>query len=140
MALQIREREVEGIVILGMDGRLVLGYEASGLRKRLLGYINDEKVNVILDLKDVEFIDSTGLGTLVMAHSSMKQAGGAAKLLNLSKRHIELLILTRLTTLFEVFDDEADAVNSFFPDREIKRFDILQFVKSTNDNEKERES
>jgi anti-sigma B factor antagonist len=137
MALQIREREVEGIEIVELDGRLVLGYEASGLRKRLLGFINEEKVNVILDLKEVEFIDSTGLGTLVMAHSAMKQAGGAAKLLNLSKRHIELLILTRLTTLFEVFDDETDAINSFFPDREIKRFDILKFVQDTGGRDKE---
>ncbi|HEX4227419.1 MAG TPA: STAS domain-containing protein [Bryobacteraceae bacterium] len=139
MGLQIREREVEGIAILGLDGRLVLGYEASGLRKRLLGFIDEARVNVILDLKAVEFIDSTGLGTLVMAHSAMKQAGGAAKLLHLSKRHIELLILTRLTTLFEVFDDETDAINSFFPDREIKRFDILQFVKS-RDSQQEEES
>jgi anti-sigma B factor antagonist len=137
MALQIRERDVEEIVIIGLDGRLVSGYEASGLRKRLLGLINEGKVNVILDLKECEFIDSTGLGALVMAHSTLKQAGGAGKLLHLSKRHIELLIVTRLTTLFEVFEDETDAINSFFPDREIKRFDILQFVKTAGTPEPE---
>lgn len=137
MALQIREREVEGIAIVELDGRLIVGYEASGLRKRLLGFVDEDRVNVVLDLKGVEFIDSTGLGTLVMAHSTMKQAGGAAKLLHLSKRHIELLILTRLTTLFEVFEDEADAINSFFPNREVKRFDILQFVKGTERPEQE---
>lgn len=131
MALQIREREVEGIAIIDLDGRLVVGYEASGLRKRLLGMIDEARINVIIDLKEVEYIDSTGLGTLVMAHSALKQAGGAAKLLHLSKRHIQLLILTKLTTLFETFDDEADAVNSFFPDRQVKRFDILEFIKST---------
>jgi anti-sigma B factor antagonist len=137
MALQIREREVEGIAIIDLDGRLVVGYEASGLRKRLLGMIDEARINVIIDLKEVEYIDSTGLGTLVMAHSALKQAGGAAKLLHLSKRHIQLLILTKLTTLFETFDDEADAVNSFFPDRQVKRFDILEFIKSTEAQEQE---
>lgn len=137
MALQIREREVEGIVIVELDGRLVVGYEASGLRKRLLGFVDEAKVNAILDLRGVEYIDSTGLGTLVMAHSTLKQAGGSAKLLHLSKRHIELLILTKLTTLFEIFDDEADAINSFFPNREVKRFDILQFVQSKEAQEQE---
>ncbi|MGC2659608.1 MAG: STAS domain-containing protein [Bryobacteraceae bacterium] len=135
MSLQIRERAVEGIAIVELDGRLIAGYEASGLRKRLLGFVDEGRVNAILDLKGVEYIDSTGLGTLVMAHSALQQAGGAAKLLHLSRHHIELLILTKLTTLFDVFEDETDAINSFFPDREIKHFDILQFVKSTEEQE-----
>jgi anti-sigma B factor antagonist len=58
----------------------------------------------------------------------LTREGGSLKLLNLSKRSIELLILTKLTTVFELFDDEQSAVNSFFPGRELKRFDILSFV------------
>ena len=57
-------------------------------------------------------------------------AGGSVKLLNLSRRNVELLVLTKLETVFEVFADEQDAVNSFFPDREVKKFDILAFVQS----------
>ena len=66
---------------------------------------------------------------MVMSFTTIQKLGGALKLLNLSKRHIELLVLTKLSTIFEVFDDEQDAINSFFPDREVHRFDILHFVK-----------
>jgi len=64
----------------------------------------------------------------VMSANSLRKAGGAMKLLNLNRRHIELLVMTKLATVFEIFTDEQDAVNSFFPDREINRFDILSFV------------
>lgn len=85
---------------------------------------------MILNLAGVDYIDSTGLGSLVICFSTMRKAGGSVKLLNLSRRNIELLVLTKLETVFEVFADEQDAVNSFFPDREVKKFDILAFVQS----------
>ena len=88
--------------------------------------------NVIFDLEHVDYIDSTGLGSMVICYTTLKKAGGTLKLLNLNKRNIELLLLTKLHTIFEVFSDEQDAVNSFFPDREIKRFDILSFVQRTS--------
>ena len=75
----------------------------------------------------------TGLGALVMCYTSLQRAGGAVKLLNLSRRGIQLLVMTKLTTIFEVFDDEQNAINSFFPDRELKRFDILSFVQQHKD-------
>jgi anti-anti-sigma regulatory factor len=77
----------------------------------------------------VEYIDSTGLGSMVICFTTLQKAGGAMKLMKLNRRNIELLVLTKLSTVFEVFQDEQDAVNSFFPEREIKRFDILSFVK-----------
>ncbi|MGA7414855.1 MAG: STAS domain-containing protein, partial [Bryobacteraceae bacterium] len=83
---------------------------------------------LVVNLKQVDFIDSTGLGTLILGHSTMNANGGAMKLANLSKRSIELLIITKLSTVFEIFGDVQDAVNSFFPDRAIQRFDILNFV------------
>ena len=89
-------------------------------------------VNIILDLAGVDYIDSTGLGGLVICFTTARKAGGSIKLLNLSRRNIELLVLTKLETVFEVFVDEQDAVNSFFPDRELKKFDILAFVQSQN--------
>jgi anti-sigma B factor antagonist len=130
MDLQRYEREAEGILIVELHGRLISGPDATGLRKRILTLIASGKISIILDLKNVEFIDSTGLGSLVIDHSAVKEAGGLMKLLNLSKRNLELLVLTKLTTLFEIYDNEQDAINSFFPDREIKRFDILEFVQS----------
>jgi anti-sigma B factor antagonist len=76
----------------------------------------------------VDYIDSTGLGTLVICFTTLCKAGGKLALLNLSRRNIELLVYTKLATVFEIFADEQEAVNSFFPDRAIRRFDILDFV------------
>jgi len=128
--MNIAQRDVEGITILDLDGRLVAGTDSSSLRERVVELADRKRLNIILNLKRVEFIDSTGLGTMVMCFTGIQKQGGALKLLNLSKRHIELLVLTKLTTIFEVFDDEQDAINSFFPDREVRHFDILNFVKS----------
>jgi anti-sigma B factor antagonist len=77
----------------------------------------------------VDYIDSTGLGAMVMCCTQSRNAGGISKLVHLNRRNLELLVLTKIDTIFEVFDDETEAVNSFFPDREIKRFDILSFVR-----------
>lgn len=128
MAFEIDQRESEGIAILDVHGRLVLGEPASVLRDRLAAAQQAGTTRVILNLEDVDYIDSTGLGTLVMAATSLKKADGGLKLLNLNKRNIELMIMTKLSTVFEIFNDETDAVNSFFPDRAIKKFDILSFV------------
>ena len=128
MALEIQEREREGIVILDLKGRLIVGEPVSSLREKVREMIDDGKLNIILDLENVDYIDSTGLGGLVISFTSVKKAGGALKILKLSKRNIELLILTKLTTVFEIFMDEQDAINSFFPNRQIRKFDILDFV------------
>ena len=84
--------------------------------------------NLVLNLADVDYIDSTGLGALVMCATTVRKAGGNVKLVNLNRRNIELLVMTRLATFFEIFTDERDAVGSYYPDRKIKTFDILDFV------------
>jgi anti-sigma B factor antagonist len=127
MALDIRDREREGIQILALKGRLTVG-EASKLREKAGDLLQAGQYNAIIDLAETDYIDSTGLGSMVICYTSFKKAGGALKLIRLNKRNIELLLLTKLHTIFEVFPDEQDAVNSFFPDREIKPFDILSFV------------
>ena len=83
---------------------------------------------LVLNLRRWTYIDSTGLGALVMCATTLRKDGGNVKLLNLNRRNIELLVMTKLATVFEIFNDEQDAVNSFFPDRKIKAFDILDFV------------
>ena len=130
MALEVQQREVEGIVVLDLRGRLVVGPESTDLRRKFTQLIDQDKKNTILNLKHVDYIDSTGLGTLVIGHSMNEKAGGAMKLLHISQRGAQLMVLTKLTTVFEIFDDEQVAINSFFPDREVKHFDILEFVKS----------
>ena len=128
MSIEIQQREREGITVLDLKGRLTVGDEVSRFRERLQKLIDSGHRNIVLNMEQVDYIDSTGLGALVMAYTSMQRAGGKIKLLNLTRRSIELLVMTKLTTIFEVFDDEQSAINSFFPDREIKRFDILNFV------------
>ena len=83
----------------------------------------------------MDYIDSTGLGALVIVATTLRKAGGNVKLLNLNRRNIELLVMTKLATVFEIFNDEQDAVNSYFPDRKIKTFDILDFVRKMDKEE-----
>ena len=127
MALELHERTEEGVVILALRGRLTVG-ESAKVREKIDALVKAGQTKVVMDLSDVEYIDSTGLGHLVIYYTSLKKQGGALKLVNLNKRNVELLLLTKLHTIFEVFTDVQDAVNSFFPDRQIKRFDILSFV------------
>jgi len=128
MKLDIDQQEREGIIILAASGRLTVGEATSALRERLTQLAASGKNRVVLNLGGVDYIDSTGLGTLVICFTTLKKSGGGLKLLNLNQRNIELLVLTKLTTVFEVFDNETDAVNSFFPNRQTKRFDILEFL------------
>ncbi|MGA2593887.1 MAG: STAS domain-containing protein [Bryobacteraceae bacterium] len=128
MSLDITQREHEGITILDMKGRITVGKEATALREKTSALIAGGTKDVILNLVHVDYIDSTGLGALVMCSTTQRRAGGTLKLVNLNRRNIELLVMTKLATVFDLFTDEQDAVNSFFPDREIKAFDILNFV------------
>ncbi len=130
MEFQIAEREREGIVILDMEGRLVLGEPATLLRNQMQDLCQSGRTRLVLNLAELDYIDSTGLGTLVMTNTTVNKAGGSMKLLNLNKRAAELMVMTKLSTVFEIFNDEISAVNSFFPDRKIQTFDILDFLKS----------
>ncbi len=128
MSLIISRREKEGITILDLKGPLLAGQAATDLREAIRSDLASGSKDVILNLKDVDYIDSTGLGALVMCFTGLRKSTGRLVLLNLNRRHLELLVLTKLSTVFEIFDDEQEAVNSFFPNREIRRFDILRFV------------
>lgn len=128
MALEIRQRLREGIDILELKGRLTAGPEVGALREQVSALSAAGTRNLVLDMRGVDYIDSTGLGALVMCATSLRKNGGNVKLLDLNRRNIELLVMTKLETVFEIFTDEQDAVNSFFPDRKIKAFDILDFV------------
>jgi anti-sigma B factor antagonist len=128
MDLTFTERVREGIPILDVKGQIIAGEGADALRERIKALAAAGTVNAVLNLADVSYIDSSGLGALVMSFSGLRKAGGALKLLHLSRRNVELLVLTKLETVFEAFDDEQSAVNSFFPGRAIKKFDILTFL------------
>src|SRR5512135_2089690 len=109
MSLHIEQREGEGIVILDLKGPLTLGHGDLELRDRLPELHQSGKVNIVLSLKDVSEIDSTGLGTLVFGLARLRKAGGRLALANLDRSHVALFLLTRLSIAFEFFDDEQDA-------------------------------
>jgi anti-sigma B factor antagonist len=129
MSLTITERLREGVTILDLSGRITAGDESTRLRSEIERVSGAEQPRLIINMRGVEYVDSTGLGALVMAATSMKKAGGAARLVHLNRRNMELLVMTKIDTIFEVFDDETDAVNSFFPGRSVKKFDVLAFIK-----------
>lgn len=128
MDLSIEEQAKDGVTLLRMKGRMTVGQPVSLFRETIQRLIESKDTRVVLDLAQVDYIDSTGLGQVVIGFTSMQRAGGALKLLNLNRRNIELLILTKLSTVFEIYDEEQEAVNSFFPNREVRKFDILTFV------------
>jgi anti-anti-sigma factor len=118
MKLQIEEREREKIVILDLKGALVLGDEELSLLQRLLFLLESRRPRVILNFKDVSSVDETGLDTLSFCATRFQDAGGRLVLLNLGS-HPDI----------NTYQLEEDAVNSFFPERVVPRYDILEFVK-----------
>jgi anti-sigma B factor antagonist len=132
MPLEIVCREQEGIEILNLNGRLTLGQEDLDFRSELDRLVKAGQLRVALNFADLRQLDTTGLGTLLFALAKLRKAGGGLAIFNIKPAHIELLTATKLESVFEVFQDEQDAIDSFFPDRETKRYDVMQFVESMN--------
>jgi len=132
MSLEITSRAVEGIQILDLKGHLTIGQEDLDFRAELDRLVAAGQLRVALNFSDLRKLDTTGLGTLRFALAKLRKAGGKLAIFELKTTHIELLTEARLETAFEVFHDEQDAIDSFFPDRDLHRFDILEFVESEN--------
>lgn len=128
MEFQLHQREKEGIRILDLRGPLTIGHSEALLRTAIAALAETRAVNVILNFADATEIDDDGLGALVFCEARLVSRGGALKLLNLSRLHMDLMVLTKLDTVFEVFTDEQDAADSFFPDRTVRQYDILEIV------------
>jgi len=132
--LEVKQRERDGVVILDLEGRLVLGEVDLALRRHVMSLLEAGKRNLILNLKEVKVIDTTGLGTLAFCAEKFREAGGKCVLLNLDQEHARLSEVFKLNTAFEIYQDEMDAVNSFFPERAVPRYDILEFVAKLDQN------
>jgi anti-sigma B factor antagonist len=113
MALKITNREVEGVSVVTLDGRIVLGDESNALRVKLKSLIAEGRKQIVLNMDNIKYIDSTGLGILVAAHCSAKTQGASLRLCHLGSKFQEVLQITKLLTVFEVCDTEAAAVASF---------------------------
>jgi anti-sigma B factor antagonist len=113
VALKISNREVSGVTVLDLDGRIVLGEESNALREGVKNLLTGNKNKIVLNMKNVTYIDSAGLGTLVAAFHSARNQGYTLKLANLGSKFQEVLQVTKLITVFDVFDNETAAIQSF---------------------------
>jgi anti-sigma B factor antagonist len=113
MSLKIDTREVAHVTILDIEGRIVLGDETQDLRDAVNGLLERDKKKIILNLALVDYIDSSGVGELVGCYTTVRNAGGELKLLNLTQKVHDVLYVTKLYTVFDVRDDEFTAVKSF---------------------------
>ena len=113
MQLKLTKRTVDGILAIEASGRIVLGEESALLRDELKNSINEGNKRIVLNLGDVNYIDSSGLGTLVALNTTAQNAGATIKLANLNKRVSDLLQITKLLTVFDVHNSEYDALESF---------------------------
>jgi anti-sigma B factor antagonist len=113
MDIKIEERPLGRVTVLDIVGKLTTDQGAQRLKDKINSLVSQERAHIVLNLKNVPYIDSGGLGQLVASYGSVMKAGGALKLLNVSSRNHDLLSITRLVTVFESFDSEAEAVQSF---------------------------
>ena len=113
MALAIASREVDGVTVLELSGRITLGEGSVQLRDAIRDLISKGQRNILLDLGEVNYIDSSGLGEMVSAYTTAKNQGAELKLLKLTKKVHDLLQLTKLYTVFDIYDDEASAIASY---------------------------
>jgi len=113
MSLKINVRESGNVVILDLDGRITLGETAASLRDTIRELLDSEQKNILLNLAEVSYIDSSGLGQLVGSFATVTSRGGQLRLLNLQKKLQELMQITKLITVFETYTSEAAAIRSF---------------------------
>ena len=111
--MQIEERVVGEVTILDLKGKITLGEGDEALKDKINSLIQQNRKRILLNLADVPYIDSAGLGEIVRTYTTVSRQGGQLKLVNLTKRITDLLAITKLLTVFETFDAENDAIRSF---------------------------
>jgi anti-sigma B factor antagonist len=113
VALTIASREVDGVTVVDLGGRITLGEGSVQLREAIRDLISKGSKKILLNMGEVNYIDSSGLGELVSAYTTAKNQGAAVKLLSLTHKVKDVLQLTKLYTVFDIYDDEASAIASF---------------------------
>jgi len=113
MSLRATHRDAGPVTVVDFSGRITLGDGSALLRKTLRDLLEEKRTRIVLNLGDVDYIDSSGIGELVSGYTSVKNRGGELKLLNLTKKVHDLLQITKLYTVFDVHSDEQAAVRSF---------------------------
>ena len=111
--LEVTERQAGDVTILDMNGSVRMGEGAIALRNSIRGLVDGGKKRILLNLGGVKNIDSSGIGELIANYTTVSRDGGQLKLLNLTDKIQNLLVITKLLTVFDSYDDEAEALNSF---------------------------
>jgi anti-sigma B factor antagonist len=111
--MEIKERVVDGVSILDLTGKIVLGEGDGQVRDRIKDLLADGQRKILLNLADISYIDSAGLGALISSYTTTKRQSGQLKLVNLTKRVQDLLAITKLITVFDTYEDEQVALDSF---------------------------
>lgn len=111
--MKISEKFVSGVVVLGLEGSLMGGPEAVLLNETLNRFLDEEKLKLVINLENVERVNSSGLGILIKALTTFKSNGGELKLTNVRPNMDKLLVMTKLNTILETYDSEEAAINSF---------------------------
>jgi anti-sigma B factor antagonist len=111
--MDIKERVVGGVSILDLSGKIVLGEGDLQVKERIKDLLADGQRRILLNLAEVNYIDSAGLGSLISSYTTTKREGGTLKLVNLTKRIQDLLAITKLITVFETFENEPEALASY---------------------------
>jgi len=115
--MKMSERHIGSVTILDLDGTITIDDGTERLKDKVNSLVLQQRTSVVLNLAGIHYIDSGGLGQMVACYSSLAKTGGALKLLNVGKRNLSLLSMTRLLTVFATFESEDDAVRSF-PERD----------------------
>ena len=136
LALEIKHREHDGIEILDLTGRLTMGEEDIVFRETLQRLTEQGQRKIVLVCKQLEELDSVGTGTLIWVHQTLEKLGGSLALAGVKVEHLDLFVVLKLEAFFAVFDTENDAVNSFFPERQVERVDVLKLVRTLMKPEK----
>ena len=113
MSMKASNRQVDGVAVVDMSGRITLGEGSVVLRDTIRDLVGKGQKKILLNLGDVTYIDSSGIGELVSAFTAVRREGGELKLLNLTKKVHDLLQITKLYTVFDIKDDEATAIKAF---------------------------
>ena len=113
MSMKFKTRQVDGVTVLDLSGKITLGEGSVTLRDAIRDVLSKGQNKILLNMADISYIDSSGLGELVSAFTTVKNAGGELKLLQLAKKVKDVLQITKLYTVFDIKDDEAAAISSF---------------------------
>lgn len=133
MSLRVTERNNGDVLVLALEGRLSIGDAVEEFRRRIDGAVKGGQTRVALDLKGTEYIDSSGMGFLVVAHKVARDAGGMLAMFNLTDRVVDLMLLTKLSGVFHLYGSEQDAVDAIHG-KPVRPFDPVEYVQNRGEN------